>query len=482
MYEYRNKLYRWFCLSGVWMMGIALAWLTVIVLRRLGIVAAIDGSINALGFDTERLVLLDSLILTLISSGLVGLLLQRRGPAWLGGLFYFVFHYLLPFIQQALHPLPGLDGQGQVVILDAFGKVLSTMFLLAFVLATVGAVLGQALGQVIIAPMFVLVKHLWTLLNKPKKHRERKHVPYRVYGSLVCGCLIAAALIVSAMGISPLLTYGPTTNIYQPTGTSPLMQHGQVQQGTFSSPALGGIRRNYWIYLPPSYKHVSSQRYPTLYLLHGSPGGPADWFIAGHAALTADVLIAEKKMPEMILIGADGNGPYYRFSEWANSFDGRQHMEDAIAFDLVSFIDSHYRTIAQAKERFIAGLSMGGYGAMNIGFHHPDIFQKIVSLGGYYQAEGSVFGTGEGSRVYRQLNSPSILLDTRKVRQALASHTLIIGVGTTDKPYYYDGVAFYQQLRLFKLPAHLLVNTGGHSWVLWTAQLREALPVLASAP
>lgn len=105
-----------------------------------------------------------------------------------------------------------------------------------------------------------------------------------------------------------------------------------------------------------------------------------------------------------------------------------------------------------------------------------------MSLGGYFQAEGPVFGYGSGSDVYRQLNSPSFLLHMHSVQQALAHNVILIGVGTTDKQYYHDGIMFYQQLRLLKLPAHLLTNTGGHSWVLWAMQLREALPVLASTP
>jgi len=453
--------------------------LTTFIFHRLGIVAAIDNGFNALGFDAERVALLDAFTLALLSSMLVGFLLQRRGPTWLGGFVYFVFSYLLHFVQLAMHPGPGPNGQGQILIPGALESVLLTMCGLAFLLSATGAVLGQSLGQLMIAPMLVLARHIWGRL---KRQKAEKHIPFVVPGSLVCGSLIIGVLIISVLGVSPLLTYGPTTNLYQSTGTDQLVQHGQVLQGTFPSVALGGVQRNYWIYLPPSYTRATSQRYPTLYLLHGSPGGPADWFVAGHAALTADVLIAEKKIPGMILVSADGNGPFYHFSEWANSFDGRQRMEDAIAIDLVAFIDSHYRTIAQVKERFLGGLSMGGYGAMNIGFHHPAIFHKIISLGGYYQAEGPVFGSGSGSVLYRQLNSPSLFLHRQNVQQALAQNVIIIGVGTTDKQYYHYGITLYQQLHLLKLHAYLLTHTGGHSWALWADQLREAMPILATTP
>jgi len=254
-----------------------------------------------------------------------------------------------------------------------------------------------------------------------------------------------------------------------------------LQSGTFTSPALGGIERTYWIYLPPSYAVSPTRRYPTFYLLHGSPGGPGDWFQAAHAATTADALMMAGKMRETILIGADGNGPVYRFSEWANSFDGRLRMGDALVQDLVPFIDQHYRTLADAADRTIGGLSMGGYSAVNIALHHPEVFRGVMSVGGYFQAEGLVFGSGSGSDAYRQLNSPSHLLQTPAGKRAASSMLFVIGVGTTDGRYYDEGVALFEQLRKTAVRVHLLTAVGGHFWPLWARQLGEALPLLESS-
>src|SRR5205807_200945 len=212
------------------------------------------------------------------------------------------------------------------------------------------------------------------------------------------------------------------------------------------SPALGGISRTYWIYLPPSYVQTSSRRYPTFYLLHGSPGGSQSWFGGAHADTTADTLLAEGKIRETILIAADGNGPLYPESEWANSFDRRQRMEDAVVEDLVPFIDSHYRTLADAANRAIGGLSMGGYGAVNIALHHPDIFHKVMTTGGYFQAEGPVFGADPESKSYYQLNSPSLFLRTPLGKRNASQLMMVIGIATNDGPYYREGFALYQQL------------------------------------
>ena len=106
------------------------------------------------------------------------------------------------------------------------------------------------------------------------------------------------------------------------------------------------------------------------------------------------------KMRETILIGADGNGPVYRFSEWANNFDGRQ------------------------------------------------------------------------------LNSPSLLLQTQAGKLAASSRLFVIGVGTTDGRSLDEDVALFEQLRKTAVRVHLLTVVGGHTWPLWARQLREALPLL----
>jgi len=51
-----------------------------------------------------------------------------------------------------------------------------------------------------------------------------------------------------------------------------------------------------------------------------------------------------------------------------------------IVDDVVSYVDTHYRSVAQASARAISGHSMGGFGALNMGMRHPDIFSVVYSL------------------------------------------------------------------------------------------------------
>ena len=168
------------------------------------------------------------------------------------------------------------------------------------------------------------------------------------------------------------------------------------------------------------------------------------------------------------MVFPDGNGPIFP-SEWGNSFNQQQLIETFVAVDLVKYVDQKYRTIPQAAYRGIGGLSMGGFGAMNIAVHHPDIFGTVISLGGYYRAEGSVWGDNAN---YIQQNSP---IDVLPNDQAAWKLHIFLGAGTQDEPYYSDTEEFAHMLDSLSIPYQLDVENGGHSWNLWTVQFYNAL-------
>ncbi len=476
---YRSELLQWYA-------GVGIALLAPFLLSWIGVTMLIDTQLALLGFDAERVSLLTSLLLIFLSSLCAALFLQRCVPPWIGGLILLALRSLFPFMQLALHPGPGPSGQVQVLIPGAFISVMLTMLALGVLFAGAGATIGKACGAILVVPLVSLSRHL--LAKSSRSSLSPSTLSIRVSLSrLLAGGMVISTFILAAFGGLPLLTYGPTTNLYQPVpvqgkylsaGGRPVPTVGTLTSGTFRSPALGGLERTYWVYLPPSYAMSPLQRYPTFYLLHGSPGGPSDWFHAAHASTTANTLIAAGKIREMILVGVDGNGPVYPFSEWVNSFDGRQRMEDALIQDLIPFIDQHYRTLTDAANRAIGGLSMGGYGAVNIGLHHPDLFRRVMSVGGYNQAEGPIFGSGALSDAYRRFNSPSIWLTTPHGRKSASQLMFVIGIGTTDGRYYHEGLSFFQQARTMHLQVYLLTDVGGHSWSLWAKQFAEALPLL----
>src|SRR5205085_2111226 len=80
--------------------------------------------------------------------------------------------------------------------------------------------------------------------------------------------------------------------------------------------------------------------------------------------------------------------------EWANGVRPHEGWETFVARDLVGTVDSRFRTIRAGWARALGGLSEGGYGAINIGLHHPGEFRVLESWSGYERAAdiNSIFG------------------------------------------------------------------------------------------
>jgi len=246
---------------------------------------------------------------------------------------------------------------------------------------------------------------------------------------------------------------------------------GAIVTDSLVSPSLGGQIRTILVYLPPTYNTSFGQnkRYPVLYLLHGSPGQAHDWFTGGKADQSADTLIDLGKIPELIIVSPDGNGQSGAPSEWANSYNQHQLMESYLANDVVKYIDSHYRTIPDAANRGIGGLSMGAFGATNIAMHHPDIFGSVISLGGYYYAEGGIWGN---NAAYIRQNSPADVIPTQKQAWKLL---FFLGDGVQDQPYLADTQNFARELNRLHIVYHLDIQKGYHAWTTWQTEIYRAL-------
>jgi enterochelin esterase-like enzyme len=468
----------------------AIAVIAPAALAALGIDRAVAEGMLSLSFDVERATFITMLGMALLSSMLAGFLGLRRSAAWVGGFLWFALGYVWAFAFQAQHPGAGPDGQPQILRQDTFVGVLLALLAIGLLVTAAGATLGEAAGRLLFPPLRILGVALLQRV-RPYKGGDTAYQELRLTRALWWLATAAALGVALALGgsqIGQLLTFGLSNQLYESALTGsraqgPLRTHGAVRQGAFVSPALGGQRRLYSIYLPPSYNVFPDRRYPVLYLLHGSPGGHTNWFGGGHAATTADALFAQGAIRETILVAPDGNGTLYRVSAWANSYDRRQRMEDAIATDLVHYIDSQYRTLADRADRAIGGLSEGGYAAANIALHHPDVFGVAVPLSGYFVADNNpLFGPGPATTPYRILNSPALYAQTKEGKAAARRVTFVIGVGKGDGSFYKATRAFVAQLRALGTSLSYLEVSGGHSWTVWGQLLGLALRVIEPAP
>ena len=139
--------------------------------------------------------------------------------------------------------------------------------------------------------------------------------------------------------------------------------------------------RDVSVYLPPSYKAEKKRRYPVVYFLHGFTDSDEKWFgFTKHWINLPEVL--DKSLAggarEMIVVMPNAF-TRYQGSMYSNSAT-TGNWEDFVATELVAYVDTHYRTMAQLSSRGLAGHSMGGYGTIRIGMKHPEVFSSLYLL------------------------------------------------------------------------------------------------------
>jgi enterochelin esterase-like enzyme len=155
--------------------------------------------------------------------------------------------------------------------------------------------------------------------------------------------------------------------------------HGRALEGDLNGDSAD---RSVTVYLPPGYAADTARRYPVVYLLHGYTDNDDKWMgFTKHWINLPEVLdaaYANTHAAPMIFVMPNA---YTRFkgSMYSNSA-ATGNWEDYIVRELVAYVDAHYRTIARAAARGLAGHSMGGYGALRIGMKHPDVFSSVYLL------------------------------------------------------------------------------------------------------
>jgi len=247
--------------------------------------------------------------------------------------------------------------------------------------------------------------------------------------------------------------------------------HGEVRMVDYESKTFG-VTRTVWIYTPPNYEK-STAKFPVLYLLHGNGEAFNGWVMNGRANTILDNLIADKKAQPMIMVMPQGHalqapnvGPLVRITGETTMFSPR--FPNDLLEEVVPLVERNYRVLANADNRAIAGLSMGGGQAFSIGLTHPELFHYVL---GFSAAIGGQF-LNIDETIRPLLANPAA---------ANAKFRLLwISVGRQDFLFRPD-----QQLAKV-LTDGGVKNTyreteGAHVWSVWRNNLNEAAPLLFRA-
>jgi len=161
--------------------------------------------------------------------------------------------------------------------------------------------------------------------------------------------------------------------------------HGHVQQIMFPSKSTNTSRRAF-VYTPPGYSKEQSKRFPVLYLQHGWGEDETAWSNQGHVNLIMDNLIAEGKIKPFMIVMTYGMTNEVKFGGLA-SFK-IEPFQTVLVDELIPYVDSNFRTLANQAHRAMGGLSMGGMETHTITLNKPEVFSHFALLsGGIYKPE-----------------------------------------------------------------------------------------------
>ena len=146
------------------------------------------------------------------------------------------------------------------------------------------------------------------------------------------------------------------------------------------------MQRRAFVYTPAGYEKDKSKKYPVLYLQHGWGEDETAWSNQGHANLIMDNLIAEGKTKSFIIVMTYGMTNEVK---WGHMKDfSIVPFQTVLVDELIPYVDTHFRTVANKEHRAMAGLSMGGMETHTITLNKPDVFSYYGLLsGGIYTPE-----------------------------------------------------------------------------------------------
>lgn len=237
----------------------------------------------------------------------------------------------------------------------------------------------------------------------------------------------------------------------------------------------------YNVILPPDYDNARATRYPVLYLLHGLTGHYSDWVTKTNVADYA----AEYRL---IVVMPEGNNGWYTDSATITT----DKYESYILQELLPDVQQRYRTIDARYGRAIAGLSMGGYGAIKFGLKSPQTFVFAASMSGAFgvtrfnekdipqlwQESVKLFGP-VGSDT-RQGNDLFEIINKLPAGRVQSLPFFYFDCGTEDSPLI---SSYNRELAVLmfekKIPHEYRELPGDHSWGYWDSQIQEILRIAA---
>jgi diacylglycerol O-acyltransferase / trehalose O-mycolyltransferase len=255
---------------------------------------------------------------------------------------------------------------------------------------------------------------------------------------------------------------------------------------TIDSPAVGTTHAR--LLLPAAFDADASRRWPILYLLHGASDTYESWTRSTDVeALTADANI-------LVVMPDAGNHGYY--SDWWNDGKGGPPMWETFhTVELRQLLERNWRA---SDRRVVAGLSMGGLGAMSYAARHPGMFVAAASYSGVLDSpvggvrDPALWGDPRAQADVWDAHNPTVLAPALRGTGVYVSYgdgrpgPLDVGVGPgidkLEARIATENVHFLAALRRAGLSATVYAyGAGTHSWPYWERALHASMPDIRAA-
>ena len=233
------------------------------------------------------------------------------------------------------------------------------------------------------------------------------------------------------------------------------------------SQAMNRIIKNVVVKPQQYFADVEDNRYPVLYLLHGADGCYSDWIKKADLQSLANEY-------KVIIVCPDGQDSWY----FDSPIDPRMQFETYVSKELVTYIDSLYRTHANRYMRAITGLSMGGHGALFLAFRHPDVFWSCGSMSGNMDITQFTDRWHIRARLGDYENNPQRWhdhavcnqLDRVKASPLKPAQNILIDDGLNDI-FIKNNIALHDKMVEMGIDHDFTVRPGRHSWSYWVNSL-----------
>lgn len=320
-----------------------------------------------------------------------------------------------------------------------------------------------------------------------------------------------------------------TTSPVAPTKADPVpavakaeRAKSQIVSERFHSKALG-VDKDVRVYLPAGYDPADARRYPVFYYLHGLGGDEANWLDGAKLDRAADALALEA-----IVVMPDGDNNFYIDSALDTKYDAclkdgegmflakqprhktcvkASKYETYMTRDLIDWVDRTYKTIATRDARGIAGISMGGFGALVLSMRHPDLYAAAASHSGlitplykgpypYEKGKGELHTSyASVATTYKMLGDLGTWVNgvfgadfvTWQTYNPIAlaqkltpgSLALYLDCGTEDEFLFHNSVSYLHDVLLERGVQHeFFLGPGRHSFDFWRVRVTNSLTYL----